>query len=136
MKLLIPWFDLVTPRGGNDHRYPTPYTHNWNLRTNDTVNQGVTKRCRLSWLTNSPLVYEPKCGGKLRGTQPMMFQGAQINFRDLTTYLTYAIDCLQRTSRRLAKPLKIVFGVKFLNCLHKNNAALKMKRRPIGLPFS
>jgi hypothetical protein len=24
--------------------------------------QGVTKRCRLSWLTNSALVYEPKCG--------------------------------------------------------------------------
>ncbi len=27
-------------------------------------NQGVTKRCRLSWLTNSALVYEPKCGGR------------------------------------------------------------------------
>jgi hypothetical protein len=26
-------------------------------------NQGVTKRCRLSWLTNSALEYEPKCGG-------------------------------------------------------------------------
>jgi hypothetical protein len=26
-------------------------------------NQGVTKRCRLYWLTNSALVYEPKCGG-------------------------------------------------------------------------
>ncbi len=26
-------------------------------------NQGVAKRCRLSWLTNSALVYEPKCGG-------------------------------------------------------------------------
>ncbi len=25
--------------------------------------QEVTKRCRLSWLTNSALVYEPKCGG-------------------------------------------------------------------------
>jgi hypothetical protein len=23
----------------------------------------VTKRCRISWLTNSALVYEPKCGG-------------------------------------------------------------------------
>ncbi len=33
--------------------------------------QGVTKRCRLSWLTNCTLVYEPKCwgrgGGELRG---------------------------------------------------------------------
>ncbi len=25
--------------------------------------QGVTKRCRLSWLTNSTLVYKPKCEG-------------------------------------------------------------------------
>jgi hypothetical protein len=25
--------------------------------------QGVIKRCCLSWLTNSALVYEPKCGG-------------------------------------------------------------------------
>jgi hypothetical protein len=24
--------------------------------------QGVTKRCRLSWLTNSTLINEPKCG--------------------------------------------------------------------------
>ncbi len=23
--------------------------------------QGVTKRCRLSWLTNNAIVYEPKC---------------------------------------------------------------------------
>ncbi len=28
--------------------------------------QGVTKRCRLSWLTNSALVYELKCG-RMRG---------------------------------------------------------------------
>ncbi len=25
--------------------------------------QGVTKRCRLSWLVNSVLLNEPKCGG-------------------------------------------------------------------------
>jgi hypothetical protein len=24
--------------------------------------RGVTKKCRLSWLTNSAIVYEPKCG--------------------------------------------------------------------------
>jgi hypothetical protein len=29
----------------------------------DTRYQGVTKRCRLSWLTNSALVNEYKCGG-------------------------------------------------------------------------
>jgi hypothetical protein len=35
--------------------------------------QGVTKRCRLSWLTNRALVYEPKCGvtGGVAGSQPM-----------------------------------------------------------------
>jgi hypothetical protein len=27
-----------------------------------TAVRGVTKICRLSWLTNSALVYEPKCG--------------------------------------------------------------------------
>jgi hypothetical protein len=26
--------------------------------------QGVTTRCRLSWLTHSAFVYEPKCGGR------------------------------------------------------------------------
>jgi hypothetical protein len=33
----------------------------------------VTKRCRLSWLTNSALVYESKCGGSegVAGSQPM-----------------------------------------------------------------
>ncbi len=35
--------------------------------------EGVTKRCRLSWLTNSALVHEPKCGGKggILGSQQM-----------------------------------------------------------------
>ncbi len=37
-------------------------------KTKGTWNKGVTKRCRLPWLTNSALVYEPKCGGGgLRG---------------------------------------------------------------------
>ncbi len=36
------------------------------------LSQGVTKRCRLSWLTNNALAYEPKCGrGGLAGSQPM-----------------------------------------------------------------
>ncbi len=34
--------------------------------------QGVTKRCRLSWLTNSALVYKPKCGWEgVAGSRPM-----------------------------------------------------------------
>jgi hypothetical protein len=34
---------------------------------------GVTKRCRLSWLTNTALVYKPKCVGRgsVAGSQPM-----------------------------------------------------------------
>jgi hypothetical protein len=56
----------------------------------------VTKRCHLSWLTNSPLVYEPKCGGgkgrKVSANEYSCAQiRAQINFRDLTRYLTYAV---------------------------------------------
>ncbi len=57
------------------------------------MNQGVTKRCHLSWLTNSTLVYEPKCGGRggLRGLSQWVqlcanAHGAQINFGDLTPY--------------------------------------------------
>jgi hypothetical protein len=36
--------------------------------------QGVTKRCRLSWLTNNTLVFEPKGGGRgggVAGSQPL-----------------------------------------------------------------
>ncbi len=54
--------------------------------------QGVTKRCRLFWLTNSALVYEPKCGGRgeLRGLSQwvQLYTGAQINFGNLTQCLT------------------------------------------------
>ncbi len=74
----------------------------WEVRTvlyNYTVNRGVTKICRLSWLTNSALEYEPKCGGggRVAGSQPMSTavhsaHGVQINFGDLTPYLTYGIN--------------------------------------------
>jgi hypothetical protein len=56
-------------------------------------NHGVIKTCRLSWLTNSTLVYEPKCGGRgvlrVSGNAYSCTHGAQINFGDLTLYLTY-----------------------------------------------
>ncbi len=45
--------------------------------TRETFNKGryhgVTKRCRLSWLTNSALIYGPKRGGggDFAGSQPM-----------------------------------------------------------------
>ncbi len=38
----------------------------------------VTKRCRLFWLTNSTLVYEPKCGGGggFAGSKPILKEKA------------------------------------------------------------
>jgi hypothetical protein len=36
----------------------------WLSRGQNTKSRGVTKRCRLSWLTNSALVHEPKCRGE------------------------------------------------------------------------
>jgi hypothetical protein len=56
--------------------------------------QGVTKRYRLSWLTNSALVYEPKCRGgggcEVSANEYSCGHGAQINLGDLNPYLTYA----------------------------------------------
>jgi hypothetical protein len=51
-----------------------------------TILAGVTKRCRLSWLTSIALVYESKCGGMgvVAGSQPMsaaFLHGAQIIWR-------------------------------------------------------
>jgi hypothetical protein len=72
----------------------------------DGFDRGVKKRCRLSFLTNSALVYEPKCGGSggVAESQPMSTavhnaHGAQINFVDLTPYLTYDFAA-RRTTRR------------------------------------
>ncbi len=66
-----------------------------------TVHQGVTKRCRLSLLTNSALVYLPKCRGwggggcgvsANEGTAVhITCHGAQINVGDLPWYLTFAV---------------------------------------------
>ncbi len=51
------------------------------------VSQGVTKKCRLSWLTNSALVYEPKWGVSANEYRSCA-HGAQINFGDLTTFFS------------------------------------------------
>ncbi len=56
----------------------------------DLDNQGYFKRCRLSWLTNSVLAYEPNCGGRggVAGSQPMStavhMAPKYVNFGDLT----------------------------------------------------
>ncbi len=67
----------------------------------EEVAQGVTKRCCLSLLTNIVLPYmSPNAlgwggwgawGGVFAGSQPMSTHGAQINFGDLTPYLTYDV---------------------------------------------
>ncbi len=58
----------VTDRGGDG---PDSHWGNLSMRgswlqrqpNTNSVPKGVTKRCCLSWLTNSALVYGPKCGG-------------------------------------------------------------------------
>jgi hypothetical protein len=56
------------------------------------VQGAITKRCRLSWLTNSALVYEPKCGGGwgcgFSANEYCCAHRARTNFRYLTPYLT------------------------------------------------
>jgi hypothetical protein len=55
--------------------------------------QGVTKRCRLSWLTSSAFEHEPKCGGMgVSANEYSCAHGAQVNFRDLIPYITYVSD--------------------------------------------
>jgi hypothetical protein len=55
--------------------------------------QGVTKICRLSRMTNSSLVYEPKHGGKggwgVSANEDSSAHGAQSILGDLTPYLIY-----------------------------------------------
>ncbi len=59
--------------------------------------QGVTKKCRLSWLPIEPSYMIPNAGGGrgLRGSanEYSCAHGAQINFGDLTPYLTYGRMC-------------------------------------------
>jgi hypothetical protein len=64
---------------------------------------GVTKRCRLSWLTNSDLVYETKCGGGgIAVSHPM---GTAVHTspnklcEDLTPYLNYDKHKLNSTTK-------------------------------------
>jgi hypothetical protein len=51
-------------------QYNKIYHFSMGSKTNDKITknvlsgQGVTKVCRLSWLTNSALLYEHKCGGR------------------------------------------------------------------------
>jgi hypothetical protein len=66
------------------------------------------------WLTNSALVYEPRCGGRggVAGSQPMntaVYTGAQINFGELTPYLTNGTDTLVCTRVPPHSPLTAAY---------------------------
>jgi hypothetical protein len=63
--------------------------------------QGVTKKCRISRLSKSTLVYEPKCkgAGLQQGFSQRVQANVQINFGDLTPYLTYgSFSCISSSS--------------------------------------
>ncbi len=55
--------------------------------------QGVTKRCRLSWRPIAPSYMSPNARGGggfgVSANEYSCAHGAQINFGDLTSYLTY-----------------------------------------------
>ncbi len=58
--------------------------------------QGATQRCRLSWLTNTALAYEPKCGGggELPGLSQKMSTAVHMEptiTLEISTYLTYGL---------------------------------------------
>jgi hypothetical protein len=85
-----------------------------------SYNQGVINRCLLSWLTNSPLVYEPKCGGVegLGGLgHPSCAHRAQIYFGDLPPYLTYAYNFRNKTYKLIIKNLDAFLYVNFSKSL-------------------
>jgi hypothetical protein len=72
-----------------------------------SLRQGVTERCRLSWLTYSDLVYEPKCGEDRAGrgggcgvsaNEYSCACEAQINIGNLTPYITYPMLLLDIAS--------------------------------------
>ncbi len=91
---------------------------------------GVTKRCRLSWLTNSAIVYEPKCGGVGLGcgvsaNEYSCAHRPQIKFGDLTPYLTCGADeCLPHATVIFSfLPIShhspfYVHNLSFMWCLH------------------
>jgi hypothetical protein len=65
----------------------------------EKIRNGVTKRCRLSWLTNRALVTEPQRGGRRRGgvagsqQQYSLFQFSQPVFSGSVTAASYAAIC-------------------------------------------
>jgi hypothetical protein len=81
-------------------------------------NRGSLKRCRLSWLSNSALVYEPRCGRGVPGSKPMSTEPEFVNIvRSLGTdsqpggpvrqpYFTYRPARLHRLAESIPRLLK------------------------------
>ncbi len=59
-------------------------------------------------MTNSALVYEPKCG--VSSNDYLCAHGTQINFGDLTSYSTYGIDKLYKNPEM--RHLKETLGIR------------------------
>ncbi len=98
-ELIVGFFALRTMTRHQAFRWVAPYSHVQNSEflycsAVKVYSQVDTKRCRPSWLTNSARIYEPKCGGETGwlwglSQRVQLYTGAQINFGDLTPYLTY-----------------------------------------------
>jgi hypothetical protein len=59
----ITTYSIITVSDSRDSGFESP----------ERIDMGVSKRCRLSCLSNSAFVYEPNCGGigGVAGSQPM-----------------------------------------------------------------
>ncbi len=101
---------------------------------------GVTKRCRLSWLTNSALMYETKCGGMGGGgcgfsaNKYSCAHGAHINIGDLTPYLTYEVNTFLNLDSERDCRIRIEIGRKWY-CCKGCSIRIQIVNRNLNLPF-
>ncbi len=98
--------------------------------------QGVTRRCRLAWLTNCAL--DPKCGGGgVAGSQPMSIavQRSPNKIWRSNSILTYDITkwCIKKEGRlswfTILLQGRLYIGIRAL--LVKNNSMNCLDRSPI-----
>ncbi len=70
------------------------------------LSQGVTKRCRLSSLTNSAVVFEPKCVGRggVAGSQPMstaVYKSPNKFWRSNSIFNLWFVLCVEDTPNKI-----------------------------------
>jgi hypothetical protein len=108
MEEFLSELQIILPLTFHNHRRDTENPKSYfsgstiNLFSEDVPcvqGQGATKRCRLSWLTKRPNIWAQtqEGGGGCCGVSANEYScthGAQINFGDLTPYLTYAFVSL------------------------------------------